>query len=175
MSTLNQESLVIIKALFVEAEAKGILLWLESGWAIDARLKRITREHEDIDIAFPYHQEPEYIGILKNLGFGTFEKMDYGFLMRKGQLLIDSEPCFKQDQNYVFPNFPPGSCPLEKEGELDGFPLRCISWEAMYVEFLGYMQEVPSAQWRPKDFVSLEMIKQHLTASQMQDLQLFGR
>ncbi len=72
-----------IKKLFQEAELQGIPIWLESGWAIDARLGRITREHEDIDIAFALEKWSAYIQILENLGFENYEKMDYGFLRTK--------------------------------------------------------------------------------------------
>ncbi|NJK50734.1 hypothetical protein HC931_23770 [Candidatus Gracilibacteria bacterium] len=73
------EHLSVIRALFDAAESRGLLLWLESGWAIDARLGRITREHEDIDIAFARDEEAIYREILKTLGFDRHEEMEYGF------------------------------------------------------------------------------------------------
>jgi 2''-aminoglycoside nucleotidyltransferase len=156
------EHLSVIRTLFDAAESRGLLLWLESGWAIDARLGRITREHEDIDIAFDRDKETIYREILETLGFDRYEEMDYGFLSWRNSVLVDSEPCFVINGEYTFETFPSGSCPIQKEGVLDGYCLRCLSWEAMYFEFLGYIHDTPQKQWRDKDFESLRHIEAHL-------------
>lgn len=168
MSTTEQ--IALIRTLFEEAERRNILLWLESGWAIDARLGKITREHEDIDIAFSKNQEAEYRQLIESLGFGEHEILDYGFLSRRGGVLLDSEPCFEFNGEYNFENFPAASCPIQKQGVLDGYQLRCVSWEALYFEFLGYEDEIPQKQWRDKDFQSLRAIETNLTAAQKQML-----
>ncbi len=155
--------IALIRRLFSEAERRGIPLWLESGWAIGARLGRVTRAHEDIDVAYPKEQEAEYLELLRELGFGRYQAESYGFLCRRGEVLLDSEPCFRCGDAYTFPGFPEDSCPLEKEGVLSGFPIRCLSWEAMYVEFLDYEREVPTALWREKDFESLCILEAHLS------------
>ncbi|NJK50735.1 hypothetical protein HC931_23775 [Candidatus Gracilibacteria bacterium] len=77
-------------------------------------------------------------------------------------VLIDSEPCFAINGEYTFETFPSGSCPIQKEGVIDGYRLRCLSWEAMYFEFLGYISDIPQRQWRDKDFESLRHIEAHL-------------
>lgn len=174
--TTNYLQIDYIRKIFEKAELQGIPLWLESGWAIDARLGRISREHADIDIAFPHSQRELFIKLLKEMGFANYEEMDYGFLLSKDGVLIDAEPCFLQINShrfpdYNFPGFPSNSCPIEKEGMLEGFPVRCLSWEAMYVEFLGYKLEVPAHKWRAKDRVSLRLIEEHLTAERMLQIQ----
>ncbi|MBD2105289.1 nucleotidyltransferase domain-containing protein [Leptolyngbya sp. FACHB-261] len=169
MDTTAQH-LAVIQTLFDEAERRGILLWLESGWAIDARLGKITREHEDIDIAFARDKEDAYRELIKTLGFNQHEEMDYGFLSWRESILLDSEPCFKVNDEYSFENFPPGSCPLLKEGVIEGYSVRCLSWEAMYFEFLGYIDEIPQEQWRNKDFQSLQIIEAHLDEVKKQAL-----
>lgn len=156
------EHLSVIRTLFDTAESRGILLWVESGWAIDARLGRITREHEDIDIAFAGDKEAIYRELLEMLGFDRHEEMDYGFLSWRNRVLIDSEPCFAINGEFTFETFPSSSCPIQKEGILDGYRLRCLSWEAMYFEFLGYINDIPQEQWRDKDFESLRHIEAHL-------------
>lgn len=147
-----------IKTLFVTAEDQGILLWLESGWAIDARVGEATREHEDIDVAFPETMRSEYLGVLKALGYDRYQEMPYGFLTWKGEILLDSEPCHESDGEYNLQGFPDNSCPLEKEGRIDDFAVRCLSWEAVYYELLAYAH----AEWKPKDFESLRIIEEHL-------------
>ncbi len=165
MTTLMDENRLqidAIRALFTAAEARGIPLWLESGWAIDARLGKITRPHEDIDIAFPKDRESEYRGLIESLGYRDHEYLDYGFLSWRGPLCLDSEPCYQTGGEYGFVDFPQGSCPLSKEGTIEGFPVRCVSWEAIYFEILGYIRDIPKNQWRPKDFESLRLVETSL-------------
>lgn len=169
MSIIDQQVL-IIQRLFTEAENKGIPLWLESGWAIDARLGSITRAHGDIDVAYPKDKETSYFELLQYLGFDRHETMDYGFLSWQGDILLDSEPCYEANGQYSFTTFPEGACPFEKEGAIYGYSIRCLSWEALYFEFLGYMQEVPLAQWRDQDFESLRIIEAHLSEDSRQSL-----
>lgn len=151
-----------IRELFDAAESRGMPLWLESGWAIDARLGRITRPHGDFDVAFPKHREDEYRELIESLGYGSHEFLDYGFLSWRGQVLLDSEPSHLFDGAYSFKGFPAGSCSDDKEGMILGFPIRCVSWEALYFEMLGYVQNIPEDQWRPRDFESRRIIEANL-------------
>lgn len=159
---MNAEHIAAIRELFDAAEERDLLLWLENGWAIDARLGRITRDHEDIDVAFPKEREDDYLSLIESLGYARHESTDYGFLRWRGEVLLDSEPCWKKAGEYGFENFPTGSCPLAKEGILQGYAVRCVSWEATYFEILGYIREIPEQQWRPKDFQSLRLVQSSL-------------
>lgn len=160
----SSRQLALIRQLFDEAERRSIPLWIESGWAIDARLGRITRVHEDVDVAYAEDRADAYLELLGDLGFGEPEPESYGFLSRHGDVLFDSEPCRWMGGEYGFDGFPRGSCLFAKEGRLLGYRVRCLSWEAMYWEFLGYLREVPAAQWRAKDFESLRVIEANLAA-----------
>jgi 2''-aminoglycoside nucleotidyltransferase len=167
----NGAQVEAIRELFTAAEARGLLLWLESGWAIDARLGRIARPHEDIDVAFPKEREGDYRGLLEPLGYAGHEQLDYGFLSWRGRLCIDSEPCYDLGGEYGFLGFPPGACPQAKEGVVGGFPVRCLSWEAIYFEILGYIRDIPESQWRPKDFESLRLVETSLDERVRRELQ----
>jgi aminoglycoside 2''-adenylyltransferase len=152
-----------IEELFEAAEEHDLPLWLESGWAIDARMGRVTRAHADVDIAFPDQRRDDYIDLLDRLRYGAHEFLEYGFLSLRGEVLLDSEPCFPAyDQGYGFPGFPSGSCPHAKEGSINGYAIRCLSWEAIFVELLEYADEVPRALWRAKDHVSWEIARAHV-------------
>lgn len=153
-----------IRELFDAAEALQMPLWLENGWAIDARIGTVTRPHDDIDVAFPKQRENEYRALIESLGYGDREFLDYGFLSWRGQVCLDSEPCHPVADGYSFEGFPMGSCPGDKEGVILGFPIRCVSWEALYFEMLGYVQEIPEGEWRPKDFESRRIIEANLEA-----------
>ncbi len=150
-------------------------MWLESGWAIDARLGRVTREHEDIDVAFAGDKRREFEELLRDSGYSRKEDTDYGFLIRKKDILLDAEPCFWTSSEYNFQGFPAGSCPIEKEGCLDGQAIRCLSWDAIYFEYLGYKEGIPISRWRPKDIVGFRITEENLTTAQIEHLtQLYG-
>lgn len=157
-----EEQVKAIRELFEETEKRGLMLWLENGWAIDARLGKITRDHGDIDIVYIHNQEADYKKLIQQLGFGKYEKTDYGFLMWKDNILLDSEPCFQINEEHNFKDFPKDSCPIEKQGIIKSFKVRCVSWEAMYFEFLGYIEEIPKEKWITKDFENLRIIEEHL-------------
>ncbi len=75
MTTLLDENgpqIEAIRKLFTVAEAWGLPLWLENGWAIDAWLGRITRPHEEIDIAFPEDRKGEYRNLMRFRTGGQF-------------------------------------------------------------------------------------------------------
>ena len=164
-----------IRELIDAAESRGIPLWLESGWAIDARLGSITRPHEDIDIAFPQESAAQYRQLIEELGYGGHEFLDYGFLSWRGGVCLDSEPCHRIGGQYSFVDFPAGSCPDDKEGTILGFPVRCVSWEAIYFEILGYIRDIPREQWRPKDFASLRLVEANLDERVKQELEALYR
>ena len=76
-----------IRELFDAAEQIGLPLWLESGWAIDARLGKITRPHDDIDIAFPGERKAEYVALIERLGYSRHEILDY--VNREEELVVE--------------------------------------------------------------------------------------
>src|SRR5579884_1303292 len=170
---VNAEHIEIIHRLFEGADRIGMPIWLESGWAIDARLGRVTREHEDIDIAYPCERHEDYLALIESLGFGRHQQEEYGFLSWRGEVLLDSECCRNSAGEYNFADYPPGSCPLAEEGTLAGRRVRCTSWSALYFEFLHLEQEIPKEQWRPKDFESLALIEAHLEENTRGELRVF--
>ncbi|MFS0752129.1 nucleotidyltransferase domain-containing protein [Oceanobacillus sp. 1P07AA] len=46
----GKEQLIILKDITIISDSLNIDIWLKGGWAIDFLLKKITREHSDIDI-----------------------------------------------------------------------------------------------------------------------------
>jgi 2''-aminoglycoside nucleotidyltransferase len=160
----------LIHAILASAEEQSLPLWLESGWAIDARLGKITREHEDIDLAFPSERQNQFMAMLETFGCGKVEKTDYGFLVVVQNVLLDCEPCIQRGENYELEDTPLGSCPWEKQGSIGGVAVRCTSWEAILWEYFSYFDEVPQILWRPKDFESYALIKQTLGDARVEEL-----
>lgn len=132
---MKQNDVSVMFEVLARAEEQGLPLWLESGWAIDARLGNITRQHSDIDLAFPAERRDEFLTILQTLGCGSIEFNDYGFLATLQGVLLDCEPCELQGDVYELDNLA-GSCPWEKQGRILNREVRCLSWEAIYWDYL---------------------------------------
>jgi lincosamide nucleotidyltransferase A/C/D/E len=58
-------------AILGELEARGIVVWLEGGWGIDALLEQETREHDDLDVIVSLDQVEAIETALRELGFET--------------------------------------------------------------------------------------------------------
>lgn len=170
MTRFTAKQLEAIRVLFEVAETHGMSLWLENGWAIDARVGRVTRDHEDIDIAYPRDRERDYFNLIGSLGYTRHEQTDYGTLSWRGDILLDSEPCQQIGDEYNFAGYPRGSCPRAKEGDLGGCRLRCVSWEALYYEILGNIRDIPQENWRAKDYDSLRLVEAHLSEQSRREL-----
>jgi aminoglycoside 2''-adenylyltransferase len=169
---MNPTHISLIHDILAAAEERGLPLWLESGWAIDARLGMITREHEDIDLAFPGERHEQFMSVLQTFGSGKVEKTDYGFLVYARNILLDCEPCIQHGENYELEGAPAGSCPREKQGIIAGVALRCTSWETILWEYFSYLDEVPQTSWRPKDFESYALVCEALGEAKVETLRL---
>jgi aminoglycoside 2''-adenylyltransferase len=64
---MNTQHIMFIHRLFTAAETINLPIWLQGGWAIDGKLDRITREHQDVDVAFPADRRTEFISLLRSL------------------------------------------------------------------------------------------------------------
>jgi 2''-aminoglycoside nucleotidyltransferase len=154
---VNQRHLNLIGSLLDNAELRDMPLWIGGGWAIDARLGRITREHEDIDVTYPAERHSEFVTLLQTLGGSVTEETDYGFLADVQGVLVDCEPAGWTGASYEIDDTPVGSCPDAQEGMLDGRRIRCTSWEAILWDYFYYLDEVPQSQWRKKDHQSYDL------------------
>src|SRR5579864_1737887 len=53
-------------------ERRGVDVWLNGGWGIDALLGRQTRDHDDLDITIATTNREKCDAVLKAAGFATF-------------------------------------------------------------------------------------------------------
>jgi aminoglycoside 2''-adenylyltransferase len=160
----------VMFTVLAAAEKQDLPLWLESGWAIDARLGNITRHHSDIDFAFPAERQAEFVTLLQTLGCDPIEFNDYGFLTTLQGVLLDCEPCDLRGGVYELDGLA-GSCPREKQGRILAKEVRCLSWEAIYWDYLYYLEEVPKAQWRDYDHSSFMTVYNHLDITTRHELE----
>jgi 2''-aminoglycoside nucleotidyltransferase len=167
---MNDRHIELIHQLFSEADSINLPLWLQGGWAIDAKLNRITRDHEDIDMAYPDDRSTEFLALLHSLGGVITEQTSYGFLADIQGILLDCEPCIRVGEGYELEGLPPGTCPLEPTGSLDDKLLRCTSWEAILWDYFYYIEEVPQHEWRSKDFSSFALARASFGETKTQNL-----
>lgn len=57
-------------------EARGVRLWLDGGWAVDAWLGGQPRRHSDLDIVVEQKDLATVVDALTELGFGSVERDD---------------------------------------------------------------------------------------------------
>ena len=148
---MNEQHLTLIDKLMLAGEAIDLPLWLGGGWAVDARLGKITPDHGDIDLAIPAERMEDFKTLLHAYKCGPIETTDYGFLVLVARILLDCEPCQRAEQGYEFAEVPLGSCPQAKEGILNGRLVRCTSWVALLWDYFYYEQEVSPMEWPAKD------------------------
>ena len=122
-------------AIVEELHARGIPVWLEGGWGIDALLGRQTREHDDLDVIVPLEHLPALEPAWRGLGYGfgfasgplSFEVVD-----DEGHQ-IDAHPVAVQpngDAVYLMADgrewiYPAAS--LTGRGEIAGQPAKCLT------------------------------------------------
>ncbi|GIZ54140.1 nucleotidyltransferase domain-containing protein [Noviherbaspirillum aridicola] len=155
---MNIAQVRLIHQIMTSADTCGIPLWISGGWAIDARLGEITRDHDDIDLTFPADRQADFEAMLADLGGQVTERTDYGFLARLRGVLLDCEPARWSGTAYEIDDAPEGSCPANAEGILEGIPVRCNSWEAILWDYFYYLDEVPRIQWPGKHVQSYAMV-----------------
>jgi lincosamide nucleotidyltransferase A/C/D/E len=54
-------------------DARGIAVWLDGGWGVDALLEEQTREHDDLDLVSSAPQLPELEAALARTGYAYAE------------------------------------------------------------------------------------------------------
>lgn len=167
---VNSLHLPLIKTIFAAANTINMPLWIGGGWAIDARLGRITREHDDIDLTFPADRQEDFENLIHQLGGCITEQTDYGFLATVQDILLDCEPAYINNLAYEIEDAPSGSCPMEEEGLIDQLPVRCNSWQAILWDYFYYEDEVPRAKWPMKHVYSYGLVCEALGDSNVTSL-----
>ena len=170
LGRMDTTQVALILQFLAAADERNLPLWIGGGWAIDARLGRVTRKHDDIDLTFPGERRGELEAIVEMLGGRVTEELDYGFLAEIGDELLDCEPAWWADEAYEIAEAPQGSCPEAAEGVIAGRPVRCNSWEAIIWDYFYYADEVPPVDWPTKHIESYRLACTSLGAEKVEVL-----
>ena len=146
----NARHVALIRRILLRAEAIELPLWLTGGWAMDARLGRMTRVHADIDFAFPAERMAEFEHLLRGFAAEAPEANGAGFLVRVEGVLLDCQPCVRRDGGHAIDGMPVGSCPDAKEGWIAATEVRCASWQTLLWDYFRHLHLRPLENWPPR-------------------------
>lgn len=122
--------------LYRSLEDRGVRIWIDGGWCVDALLGAKTREHADLDLAIDMDDVPTLTGFLLENGFVVVPDTDRGEwnmifedgLHRKIDIhafVVDANGNGVLGPKEFGHQYPAGA--LSGAGEIDGTPVRCIA------------------------------------------------
>jgi lincosamide nucleotidyltransferase A/C/D/E len=115
--------------------ARGIKVWVDGGFCVDALVGRATREHSDLDIAVERRDADALCAVLATDGFSRLPREDssaWSFVLSDGRRNVDVH-VFAYDEsgkNVYGIEYPFGS--LTGTGELDSIEVSCVAPEWMF-------------------------------------------
>lgn len=131
--------------LYKKLEEKGIDMWLDGGWGVDALLGKKTRPHEDVDIVIQQKYVPILRKLLEAQGYQDVERDDtsaWNFVLgdSKGRSVDVHAFTFDAEGNGIYgPNgltYPAES--LKGNGKVNGNTVKCISAQQIVKFHTGY-------------------------------------
>jgi lincosamide nucleotidyltransferase A/C/D/E len=136
-----------VVAIYEELEDRGVKVWLDGGWGVDALLEKQTRPHSDLDIAIQKKDLPAFHSLLTKKGYWQLQRGDtspHNFMLSdNGARLIDVHVIeLDKDGNGIYgppenDDMYPAAALLGK-GKVNGKEVRCISPEWMVKFHSGY-------------------------------------
>jgi lincosamide nucleotidyltransferase A/C/D/E len=124
-----------VVAIYQLLAARGIKVWVDGGFCVDALVGRVTREHSDLDIAVERQDAAALRTALANEGFTPLPRADsspWSFVLSDGRRSVDVH-AFAYDEsgkNIYGIEYPFGS--LTGSGELDGVRVSCVAPQWMF-------------------------------------------
>jgi lincosamide nucleotidyltransferase A/C/D/E len=137
--------------------ARGIEVWVDGGFCVDALLGRATREHSDLDIAVERRDADALCAVLATDGFSRLPREDssaWSFVLSDGRRNVDVHVfAYDESGKHVYGiEYPFGS--LTGTAELDGTKVSCVAPEWMFRFKTAY---APTA----KDIADVAALAQH--------------
>ncbi|WP_220504388.1 nucleotidyltransferase domain-containing protein [Microbispora sp. H13382] len=121
---------------------RGVKIWIDGGWCVDALLGRQTREHPDLDVALAREDEERFIEHMTDLGY-TKRRDDndtaWNYVVTDDRGRRVDVHVFEYDEtgrNVYGIEYPHGS--LTGEGTIDGRTVACVAPEWMFAFKTAY-------------------------------------
>ena len=141
-------------------DAKGVGVWVDGGWGVDALLEEETREHDDLDLVARLEDSDAIIAVLQGAGYelvvGAPPK-SYVFVDAIGRQ-VDVHPVVFDDARgggvYVMEDGREWVYPAEGfsgRGRIGGQEVRCLTPEVQVLVHDGY-------ELGEKDFRELQLL-----------------
>lgn len=133
--------------LYKKLEEKGIDVWLDGGWGVDALLGKKTRPHEDVDIVIQEKHVPILRKLLEAQGYQDVERDDtsaWNFVLgdSKGHLVDVHAFTFDAEGNGIYGPVERGvtypALSLTGSGKVNGQSVKCISAQQIVKFHTGY-------------------------------------
>ena len=126
---------------------RGIDIWLDGGWGVDALLGKQTRPHFDLDLIVEEKHVKRLRDLLKDIGFDQIERGDdshWNFVLanKLGHLIDMHVIVFDENKNGAYGPaergvFYPAEA-LLGQGDIGGFKVRCLTPEYQIASRSGY-------------------------------------
>lgn len=125
---------------YTRLEKRGVNIWIDGGWGVDALLGEQTRPHSDLDIVIQQKDVPEVCAWLQAEGYSEIRRDNpWNFVMEdiEGHK-IDFHVVIFDEQGDVIEGIPYPDGSLTGTGTIDGCRVRCIAPEHMVQFHTGY-------------------------------------
>ncbi len=147
-----QENVVVMSAgdvcrIIERLESRGIAVWLDGGWGVDALLGDQHRDHDDLDLVIELINVPTAMQALAELGLLTAEDfLPTRVVLRSARgLQIDFHPVTFDSsgtgwQTAAGPNGSDCAYPADGfvVGRVNGVAVACLAAEVQLLHHLGY-------------------------------------
>ena len=147
-------------------ERRGLTVWVDGGWGVDALAGRQTREHSDLDLALDRDVLPEVVEVFEELGFRHDPAVEPGlparFVVRDDLgRQVDVHPLRFDDDGHGWQQLSESeddwglypAAGLAAHGSIGGRGVACLSAELQIRFHQGY-------EPGPKDEHDLELLRQ---------------
>jgi lincosamide nucleotidyltransferase A/C/D/E len=126
-------------------EERGVAVWLDGGWGVDALLEEQTRPHDDLDVIIPLHDVPALEATLRRLGYALVRgrpPMSFEMTDRDGRQ-VDVHPVVFDEKGDGVYQMEDRQWPYPAEGfagvgSILGRRVRCLTPEVQVLCHAGY-------------------------------------
>jgi lincosamide nucleotidyltransferase A/C/D/E len=134
-----------VVALLDALEDRGVAVWLDGGWGVDALLGEQTRPHDDLDVIIPLHDVPTLQATLRQLGYSLIRgvpPMSFEMTDRDGRQVDVHPVVFDETGDGVYQmedrQWPYPAEGFSGVGQILGRRVRCLTPEVQVLCHAGY-------------------------------------